>query len=109
MKLTDVFSRIVNNQLIIWIAAAVILPISALAGMFFVWAFGTQDLINISMIVGATSMFVIAVIWWWWVMGIVIKLTHHYQNSSLTIYGTLLNIKEIKDILNLVVNDDKPK
>ena len=63
------------REIKIWAWLAVILPITALAGMFFVWVFGIDTYVKIFMVIGSTAMFSVAVIWWWWAIWTVAKIT----------------------------------
>lgn len=95
------------KQIRLWAWAAAVLPITALAGIFFVWRFGTQDLLGLVMVVGETIMFSIAVIWWWWAMYVMRNLVHHWDETREKVVDVLKDVKDIKSIVAEVLNDDK--
>lgn len=80
-----------------WAWAAAVLPISALAGIFFIWSIGLSSVFETLMVVGATAMFSIAVIWWWWSMMVFRNLTNLLRDTELDLVWVLKSIKEIKE------------
>ena len=75
----------------IWAWLAAVLPISALAGLFFIWAVGNETLYAYAMVSGLTIMFMIAVIWWWW--------------AIYTVRNLVLDYSSNRDDLNKVIQD----
>lgn len=88
------------KEIRLWAWAAAVLPLSALAGIFFIWAFGTGTLFNIAMIVGETTMFTIAVAWWWWALYVIRKLIKQWDDTHDNVGQVLKDIRDIKSIVN---------
>jgi ABC-type multidrug transport system fused ATPase/permease subunit len=84
------------REIKIWAWAAAVLPIVALAGVFFVWIFGTDEMLNISMIIGSTTMFTVAVIWWWWAIHSIYNLIVLWNRTDETMQEVKVDLKEIK-------------
>jgi hypothetical protein len=85
------------QEIKLWAWAAAVLPLIALAGLFFVWLFGTEEMFNISMIVGATTMFTAAVIWWWWAIHSIYNLIVLWNKTDETMQEVKVDLKEIKE------------
>jgi hypothetical protein len=81
-----------------WAWLASVLPITALAGLFFIWALGSDTWLQIAMVVGATSMFVIAVAWWWWALYVFRTLIQHWDYTKDNVAQVSKELKEIKNI-----------
>jgi ABC-type multidrug transport system fused ATPase/permease subunit len=79
-----------------WAWAAAIMPISALAGLFFIWAYGTSNMFNIAMIVGSSTMFVVAVLWWWWALHAIYTLIDHWDETSTNVKAVVSDVKDLK-------------
>jgi hypothetical protein len=62
------FHKKALSQISIWAWAATILPLVALAGLFFLEMIGLRSYYHATLIVGATVMFAISVVWWWWAL-----------------------------------------
>jgi hypothetical protein len=84
------------REIKLWAWAAAVLPITGLAGIFFIWAFGTQELLNLSLTVGATTMFAIAVFWWWWALHSIYTLLLLWEKTEYTVSEVRVDLKEIK-------------
>jgi hypothetical protein len=80
-----------------------VLPITALAGIFFIWTFGTNSVFNVAMVVGETTMFSVAVIWWWWAIYVINKLVRQWDMTRGRVGEVLLEVREIKDIVKDVI------
>lgn len=74
------------------------LPLSSLAGLFFLWAFGYDSLIQLALVIGATAMFTIAVVWWWWALYVFRTLINHWDHTSKNMEEVSKEVKEIKTI-----------
>lgn len=83
------------NQIRWWAWAAAVLPITALAGLFFVWSLDDQTLWGYAMIAGETAMFGIAVTWWWWALYVLRNLVKHWD-------GTRQGISHVKDEISII-------
>ena len=101
------FKSTAISQIRLWAWAAAILPITALAGIFFIWTFGTNTWVSIAMIVGETIVFSIAVIWWWWSMYLMRNLVEHWDETREKVYTVLNDVKEIRTIVVEVLKEDK--
>jgi hypothetical protein len=96
------------REIKLWAWAAAVLPIVALAGVFFIWLFGTDEMLNISMIVGATTMFAVAVIWWWWAIHAIYNLIVLWNRTDETMQEVKVNLKDIKEsIREIFFKSDK--
>lgn len=87
------------KEIRLWAWAAAVLPITALAGIFFVWSFGTKTLFDISMIIGETVMFGTAVGWWWWALYVMKKLLGQWDTTRKNVGEVLTEVKEVRDII----------
>lgn len=101
------FKQSTLKQIRLWAWAAAVLPISALAGIFFVWVFGTSSLFGWVMIIGETIMFSIAVVWWWWAMYVLRNLVQHWDDTKTKVSDVLKDVKEIRSIVIEVIKEDK--
>lgn len=79
-----------------WAWAAAVLPIGGLAGIFFIWVFGTREALNVALIVGETIMFTVAVVWWWWALLIIRNIIKQWDHTRETIKDVSVDIKDIK-------------
>jgi hypothetical protein len=79
-----------------WAWAAVVLPLTALAGMFFVEFIGTDTQYKLALATGATVMFGIAVVWWWWALYIIAKVTGILAKTIDRFDDVDTDIKEIR-------------
>lgn len=95
------------NQIRLWAWAAAVLPISALAGTFFVWRFFDGSLFSIAMIAGEVIMFTVAVIWWWWAMFTMRNLVRHWDETKHNVADVVKDVKEMKSIVLEVLSKDK--
>jgi protein-S-isoprenylcysteine O-methyltransferase Ste14 len=97
------------KQIRLWSWAAAVLPITALAGIFFVWAFGTSSWWSWAMITGETVMFAIAAVWWWWAMYTMRQLVKHWDNTRNNVTEVLKDVVEIKNIVKDVISAERDK
>lgn len=95
------------KQIRLWAWAAAVLPISALAGIFFVWRFYDSTLFGFAMIAGETMMFTIAVTWWWWAMYVLRNLVKHWDDTRENVKDVLIDIKSIRGIVVDMLKPDK--
>ena len=95
------------NQIRLWAWAAAVLPITALAGIFFIWRFFDGSWLSIAMIAGETIMFIVAVIWWWWAMYTMRNLVKHWDETKNNVIGIVKDVKEMKSIVLEVLSKDK--
>jgi ABC-type multidrug transport system fused ATPase/permease subunit len=84
------------KEIRLWFWAAAVIPVTALAGMFFVWIFGTDEMLRLAMTVGATVMFSAAVIWWWWALHSIYKLITLWTRTETTVTEVRQDLKDIK-------------
>lgn len=96
------------TQIRLWAWAAAVLPITALAGIFFVWRFFDGTILGIAMVTGEVIMFSIAVVWWWWAMYILRNLVKHWDETRVKVVHVLDEVKEMKSVvLEVFRKDDK--
>ena len=95
------------KQIKMWAWAAAILPISALAGLFFVWRFFDGSVLGYVMIAGETAMFTIAVIWWWWAMYVLRNLVSQWDVTKDNVREVLAEVTEIRSNIQEVFKKDK--
>lgn len=95
------------KQIRLWAWAAAVLPITALAGIFFIWRFYDSTIFGWAMIIGETSMFVVAVIWWWWAMYILRNLVRHWDETRKNVKDVLYDVKSIRQLVSKSSDNDK--
>jgi len=95
------------NQIRIWAWSAVILPITGLAALFFIWAFSSSDFLDYAFVAGSVIMFGIAVAWWWWAMYTIRNLIKQWDITKEKVIEVSKDIKEIKGIVIETLFDDK--
>jgi len=96
------------KEIKIWMVVATTVPTVALSGLFFVWAFGTRELLDTVMIVGLTSMFAAAVIWWWWAIHAIYNLLILWKRTDETMIEVKVGITEVRAMIQEVfVTKDK--
>lgn len=104
--MTDFKSKTIK-QIRIWSWAAAVLPITALAAIFFVWKFFDNSVLGYIMVSGETIMFAVAVVWWWWVMYILRNLVKHWDETRENVKDMLDDVKSMKDTVNSIFKKDK--
>lgn len=97
------------RQINLWSWLASILPLTALAGLWFAWAFGSHSVLNIIMVIGGVSMFAVAVVWWWWAIHVMRYLLSHWENADVGIQGISQDIKEIRVLVEEVLPPPRDK
>lgn len=106
MKKFNDFKTKTITQIRLWAWAATVLPITALAGIFFVWKFFDGSLFSWAMIVGETAMFSIAVIWWWWAMYVMRNLVKHWDETKENVKEVLRDVKDMRNIVSEVLKSE---
>jgi uncharacterized membrane protein len=101
------FKEKVIKQIRMWAWAAVILPITTLAGLFFIWVFSPNSFLGYAFITGQTVIFGVAVIWWWWAMYTIRNLVKQWDVTKERVIEVSKDIKEIKSIVIETLSDDK--
>ena len=86
-----------------WAWAAAVLPISSLATLFFIWAYGTDRMFNMAMVIGSSSMFVIAVVWWWWALYSIKTLVSHWDETRNNVKDVVIEVKAIKGLVRDII------
>ena len=92
-----------------WAWAAAVLPIASLATLFFIWAYGTNGMFNVAMVIGSSGMFVIAVVWWWWALHAIAVLVKHWDETRDDVGTVVVEVKEIKQIVREMIPTKKDK
>ena len=87
------------KEIRLWAWVAAVLPITALAGIFFIWVFGTKELFDTAMVVGETTMFAVAVIWWWWALYVIRKLLVQWETTRANVADVLTELRAVKGII----------
>jgi hypothetical protein len=87
------------KEIRMWAWAAAVLPITALAGIFFFWTFGFDSWIGRAMVIGETTMFAVAVIWWWWAMYVIKQVVNSWATTNRSILDVLNEVKEVRSIV----------
>jgi protein-S-isoprenylcysteine O-methyltransferase Ste14 len=95
------------KQIRMWAWAAAVLPLTALAGIFFVWRFAPETFLGYALVAGETTMFLIAVIWWWWAMYTMRNLIKQWDETKEKVVEVSKDIKDIKHIVVETLTDDK--
>jgi len=101
------FKSITIRQIRIWAWAAVVLPISALAGLFFIWRFSPETFLGYAFVKGEIIMFTIAVVWWWWAMYTIRNLIHQWDETRDRVKEVSIDIKEIRSVILETLSKDK--
>ena len=96
------------SQIRLWAWAVAVLPITALAGIFFVWKFMDGSFLGWAMTIGETSMFFIAVVWWWWAMYVMRNLVKHWDDTREDVKEVLQDVKHMRSVvLEVLKPEDK--
>ena len=101
------FKTTTIRQIRLWAWAAAVLPITALAAIFFVWKFSDNTVLGWAMITGETLMFLIAVIWWWWAMYTMRNLVKHWDETRDNVKGVLDDVREMRSVVLDLLGKDK--
>ena len=90
------------EQIRLWAWAAAVLPITALACVWFIWVFGTATIYDYAMVAGFTIMFGIACALWWWAIYTIRNLVVHYsktrQDVEQVVNSIIILTKELSEI-----------
>ena len=105
-KFNDFQHRTIK-QIRLWAWAAAVLPISALAGIFFTWRFFDNTILGYAMVFGETTMFAVAVVWWWWAMYVLRNLVKHWDNTRENVKEVLHDVKSLKTAISEIFKKDK--
>lgn len=97
------------KQIRLWAWAAAVLPIAALAAVFFVWRFFDNSALGYLLITGETIMFTVAVVWWWWAMYILRNLVRQWDDTRDKVKDVQLTISEIRTLVKDAVSEDRHK
>jgi hypothetical protein len=93
------FSEKLLREIEWWAWAAAILPITALAAIFFIWAFGTKTMFDIAVVAGATFMFSTAAVWWWWIIWTVSRIMRKDRKVAHDFIEAQKSLQDIKDLV----------
>jgi hypothetical protein len=92
-----------------WAWLAAVLPLAALATIFFIWAYGTTGMFNIAMVIGSSIVAVIAVVWWWWALHAISILVKHWDETRDDVGTVVIEVKEIKQLVRDIFTLKKDK
>jgi hypothetical protein len=95
------------KQIRIWAWAAAVLPLTALAGLFFIWRFTPDSFLGYAFVIGETLMVGFAVIWWWWAMHTLRGLIKQWDVTKEKVVEVSKDIKDIKSVIIETLSDDK--
>jgi high-affinity Fe2+/Pb2+ permease len=97
------------RQIRVWAWMAAVLPISALAGLTFVWIFFDKTVLGYAFIIGETVMFTVAVVWWWWAIYTIRNLLNHWDGTREKVIDVLDNVVVMRQLLREQIQQDKAK
>lgn len=95
------------RQIRIWAWAATVLPITALAGIFFVYTYLDKTIFGQVLAYGQTVMFAVAVVWWWWAMYTMRNLVRHWDETRDKVKEVSVDVKEIRSVILETLSRDK--
>ena len=90
------FHKRALSQISIWAWAATVLPLVALAGLFFLEFIGLRSYYHVSLTIGATTMFALSAVWWWWALYTIAKVTDTLGQTSEKLDTVVDEVVEIK-------------
>lgn len=90
------FHKRALSQISIWAWAATILPLVALAGLFFLEMIGLRSYYHVSLVIGATFMFAVSVVWWWWALYTIAGVTKLLGKTSENLDEVTTEVKDLK-------------
>ena len=76
------------------------LPLVALAGLFFLEFIGMRTYYHMTLTIGATAMFALSVVWWWWALYTIAKVTDTLRQTSEKLDTVVDEVVEIKKDIN---------
>lgn len=97
------------REIRIWAWLAAVLPLVSLAGLFFIWLYGSKTSFNIAMVIGETTMFAVAVVWWWWAIYVIKTLVLHWEATRGRVAEVLDEIRSIKGIVRETISNPNDK
>jgi len=101
------FKTTTIRQIRIWAWAAAVMPITALAGIFFVWRFAPITILDYAFVIGEVTMFSIAVTWWWWAMYTMRNLIRHWDDTKKDVKEVVMDVRQVKSIIVETLSKDK--
>ena len=90
------FHKRALSQISIWAWAATVLPLVALAGLFFLEFIGMRSYYHVTLTIGATLMFGISVVWWWWALYTIAGVTETLGKTSEKLDTVVEEVVDIK-------------
>ena len=90
------FHKKALSQISIWAWAATVLPLVALAGLFFLEMIGLRSYYHVTLTAGATIMFAISVVWWWWALYTIAGVTSLLGKTSKKLDTVVEEVTDIK-------------
>jgi hypothetical protein len=90
-----------------WVWIAALAPMSALAGLFFIWKFGTDSWISVAFILVETAVFIMVVLWWWWAMHVIKTLVNTWSDTGEKVKEISTGIREVRNIVKEMTTTDK--
>lgn len=93
---TQNFKNKIIRQIRWWMWASAALPALGFSIIFFIWVFGTNEILGSALVIGEIVMFTVVVIWWWWALPVIRNIIKQWDLTRETIEDVSLDIKEIK-------------
>lgn len=93
------------SQISIWAWAATVLPLVALAGLFFLECIGLRSYYHMTLTIGATVMFAISVVWWWWALYTIAGVTSTLGKTSEKLDVVIDEVVDIKKEVSEIKKD----
>ena len=99
----------IEKHISVWMYLGAILPLSALSALFCIWLIGTEQLLDILMIVGITVAFTVSAVWWWWALYSMKRLIDQWNETGRKVEEALNEIVEVRKLVKDVIRsaDDK--
>lgn len=101
------FKTTTIRQIRIWAWLAAVLPLTALAGIFFIWRFAPESFLGYAFVTGEILMFAVAVVWWWWAMYTMRNLVKHWDETKDRVKEVSTDVKEIRSVILETLSRDK--
>ncbi len=101
------FITTTSRHIRVWIWVAIVLPISSLAGLFFVWRLAPDSWMDYAFIIGEVAMFITAVVWWCWAMWTMMRLIKQWDQTKDKVQEVAKDVKEIRVEVKKVLFGDK--
>jgi hypothetical protein len=82
-----------------------VLPLVALAGLFFLEFIGLRSYYHVTLTIGATVMFSISVVWWWWALYTIASVTSTLGKTSEKLDAVIDEVVDVKKEVSEIKKD----